>query len=578
MSKFQPRPVNDSWQTLATELDIDPVLARILSARGVDSPADIDLELKNLLSPNGLSNIQNAAARVIHAIQYDETIIIAGDFDADGATASALCVSVLKAFGAKHVDFAVPDRFTLGYGLSRAFVETIIERKPNLIITADNGISSVDGVQFARDCGIDVIITDHHLPPDVLPPAHAIVNPQLDGCEFSSQPAGVGVAFYLMVEVRRQLVAVNYFDENHISKPSLAEWLDLVAVGTITDLVPLDRNNRLLVKQGLNRIARGLTRPGIIALCEVSKVREEDVSEETLGFHIGPRLNSAGRLSDISVGIRLLLAQDIVTARTLAQELNEMNQQRRAIQQDMTEVAMESLNNRFDLSQKGICIFDESYHEGIVGIVASRIVEQVHRPAVVFAPGQGSRAKLLKGSARSIPRIHIRDVFADINTAHPQLIHTFGGHAMAAGLTIHRDSFSRFANIFHQTIERTAPEDSFTPVFLSDGVLATSHLNLNFARQIDGLGPWGQSFPRPTFEGKFGVLDQRHTLNGKHLILTLSKENKLFEAIAFNHPEPVLESIKVLYRLGTNLYRRIPTLQLIVESIEPVEELANTTG
>lgn len=571
-SAIRERQVGDHWLRLSEELDVDLVIARILAARGVESGSDLDYRFQNLIPLDRLMGIEDAATRVVRAIEQQERIVIAGDFDTDGATASALCVSVLKAFGAKKVDFAVPNRFDLGYGLSTAFVETLLPMQPSLIITVDNGISSVDGVSYAQEKGIDVIITDHHLPPKDLPPATAIVNPQLQGCDFGSQPAGVGVAFYLMLQVRRNLRQIGYFEKNGLIPPNLASFLDLVAIGTVVDLVPLDRNNRLLVTHGLKRMQKGQTRPGIETLCTLSGVNLQKISEVELGFQIGPRLNAAGRLKDISVGIHALLAKDIKTAMPYATELHQFNQRRRELQQKMTEIAFDTIEQHVDPTRCGVCIFEENYHEGIVGLVAGKLAQKIRRPTIVFAAGQGTKSVELKGSARSVEGIHIRDVIADISTAYPELIRAYGGHAMAAGLTIHRESFERFANIFDSFVSERAPENAFDDVVYTDGELEDHHFSLDFVHKIDALGPWGQAFPKPLFHGNFQVLNQKFISNGKHLKLELIREKRLFDAIAFQRTARVPERAKIAFRPSLNEYQGRQTLQLIVEHVEQAAE------
>ena len=554
---------------LSEELDVEPILARILSARGVESRSDLDYGFDNLIPLDRLFGIEEAANRIVRAIEQQERVIVAGDFDTDGATASVLCVSALKELGAKNVDFAVPNRFDMGYGLSTAFVETLLRLEPNLIITVDNGISSVDGVTHARKQGIDVVITDHHLPPKELPPANAIVNPQLQGCDFGSQPAGVGVAFYLMLKVRRNLHQNGFFEKHGSRPPNLASYLDLVALGTVVDLVPLDHNNRLLVTQGLKRMQSGKTRPGIETLCTLSGVNLQRISEVELGFQIGPRLNAAGRLKDISVGIHALLAKDIKSALPYATELHQFNQQRRQLQQEMTETAFDTIEDHVDPKRRGVCIFDESYHEGVVGLVAGKLAQKICRPTIAFAAGRGDKASLLKGSGRSIEGIHIRDILADINTTYPELIRSYGGHAMAAGLTIHRESFERFANIFDTFVKERAPENAFNDVVYTDGELEDHHFCLDFVHKIEALGPWGQAFPKPLFHGNFQVLNQQLTSNGKHLKLELIRENRLFNAIVFQRNNRVPERVKIAFRPSLNAYGGRQTLQLIVEHVEP---------
>lgn len=572
VSIIRERPVADHWKQLSKELQLDPVLARILTSRGVKNASDLDYGFRNLIPVERLTGVADAAERVVRAIERQERIIIAGDFDTDGATASVLCVSALKKFGAEKVDFAVPNRFDLGYGLTRKFVETLLHFEPDLIITVDNGISSNDGVAFARENGIDVVITDHHLPPTELPRANAIVNPQLLGCDFGSQPAGVGVVFYLMLQVRRNLYQSGYFQKKKISAPNLASYLDLVALGTVVDLVPLDRNNRLLVTQGLKRMQGGQTRPGIKTLCTLSGVDIKAINEDKLGYQIGPRLNAAGRLKDMSVGIHTLLAEDSETAMQYATELQRINQERRELQHQMTEIALDEVTENIDPTRCGICIFDSKYHEGVVGLVAGKLAQTIHKPVIVFAAGRGLKSVLLKGSARSIEGINIRDVIADMATAYPQLIQSYGGHAMAAGLTIHRDSFDRFTNIFDNFVAQRAPENAFDNVLYTDGELEDHHFSLDFVHQIESLGPWGQAFPKPLFHGHFQVLCQQFTSNGKHLKLELIRDKRLFDAIVFQRDSRIPDKVKIAFRPAINDFRSRQTLQLIVEYVEPSTE------
>ena len=570
VSTIRERQVADHWKQLSEELNLEPVLARILTSRGIQCGSELDYRFQNLIPIERLEGVQDAAKRIVGAIEQQERIIICGDFDADGATSSVLCVSALKAFGAKHVDFAVPNRFDLGYGLTKEFVATLLRFDPNLLITVDNGISSIDGVTFAREHGVDVIITDHHLPPKELPPATAIVNPQSMSTDFGSQPAGVGVAFYLMLQVRKTLHKSGYFDENGIQVPNLASYLDLVALGTVVDLVPLDRNNRLLVTHGLKRMQDGRTRPGIETLCILSGVNIQKISEVELGFQIGPRLNAAGRLKDMSTGIHALLAEDSKIAMKYANELHKINQKRRDLQHDMTETAFEVVSDNIDSKHCGICVYDKSFHEGVVGLVAGKLAQKHHRPTIVFAAGKGARSVLLKGSARSIEGIHIRDVIADIATLYPDLIRSFGGHAMAAGLTIHRESFERFANIFDNFVAQRASENTFDDVVYTDGELEDHQFSLGFVNKIEALGPWGQAFPKPLFQGTFQVLFQQLTSNGKHLKLELVREKRVFDAIAFHRSDSVPDRVKIAFRPEINDYRDRSTLQLIVEHIEPI--------
>lgn len=522
-----------------------------------------------MLPPDGMPGIQNAAARLVHAIDNDESIFISGDFDADGATASALCVLLLREFGARRVEFVVPNRFQFGYGLTKPYVESLVERKPSVIVTVDNGISSNEGIAFAREKGIDIIVTDHHLPPEQLPVANVIVNPQLDRNSFPSAPAGVGVAFYLMAELRRQLRASGRFDKSGLEEPNVGAYLDLVALGTITDLVPLDQNNRILVAGGLKLVRNGRSRPGIAALCEASKVSVASIDEEDLGYRLGPRVNAAGRLEDISLGIQALVANDINEARKCVSKLNAINVNRREIQSDMTDVALKYLDGLAADDRNGICIQDASFHEGIVGLVASQIVAHLRRPAVVFAVANDGKSELLKGSARSIQGVHIRDVLADIDARYPFLIKSYGGHAMAAGLTIHGSSFERFSSLFDSAVAARAPAECFTSTVQTDGELDPKELTLDLVHEIEKWGPWGQAFERPLFHGSFEVVNEVPVGNRKHVKMILKKDAKVLDAIAFNKPPVNAPVAEIAYRPAANRYAGVTTMQLIVESLQP---------
>lgn len=572
--------VPSTCDNLVSELNIDAVTARVLAARGISARSDVALDLRGLVQPSGLTGIANAAARVIHAITNNESIVIAGDFDADGATASALCVSFLSSVGAKRVSFEVPNRFSMGYGLSVPFVVSLLTDKPNLIITVDNGISSVDGVALAREHDVDVIVTDHHLPPKQLPPAHAIVNPQLESSDFPSQPSGVGVAFYLMAEVKRQLQKLQYFEQHQLPVPDMRTYLDLVAIGTVVDLVPLDRNNRILVKQGIQRIRSGATRPGIKLLCEKCRVNLSEVNEDTLGFRLGPRLNAAGRLKDISVGIKALLATDRKAATSYVDQLHQWNEQRQSLQSNMTEIAHRRIRELKDSSKRGLVMFDDRFHEGIVGLVANTIVQKLFRPTIVFATSQGTQARLVKGSARSIPGVHIRDVLANISSSYPNLIKSFGGHAMAAGLTLQHASLERFSNIFDTTVAQSVPRHVFDQIELTDGELRPQNLNLELIEELQAFGPWGQDFPPPLFHGTFKVLRQNLIGTQKHLKLELGYGERVVEAIKFRQDRTVPDSITITYRPTINYYHRQPTVQLLIEKIfdTSIDSLSKALG
>ena len=567
---IEEREVGESEYDLRHDLDIPAFLARILSSRGVKAAVELDLKLRELLPPNGLSGIEKAAKRIVKAICFHERVLVVGDFDADGATATALVVSLLRAMGGQHIDYVVPNRFEFGYGLTSEIVEMALALDPAIIMTVDNGITSHEGVRTANRAGVEVIITDHHLPPEKLPDAYAIVNPNMVGNEFSTTTlAGVGVAYYVMGVVRSHLRELDFFEKNQIDEPNLSNWLDLVALGTIADVVPLDRNNRILVQNGLLRMRAGRVRPGIKALCESADRSLDRLSAADLGYGLGPRLNAAGRLDDISIGIKCLLADELAEARVYAKTLGDLNQTRRQIEQDMsTEALMIMSEVPTDLS--GITLYDPNWHQGVIGIVASRMREKYHRPVVVFADSGVGSTKLIKGSGRSVSRVHIRDAFENIATRNPGLIETFGGHAMAAGLTIKRIHLELFSNAFSKEVELQADERDLRGIALSDGELAESELVLESALRIAQFGPWGQGFDEPRFHGTFEVVNQRSVGNGRHLKLVLRVQSHLLDAIAFNQEHIASSKIKVFYRLDINYFGSAPTLQLVIENIETV--------
>ena len=559
------------------DTDLHPVLNRVYQARGISSPEQLDYSLAKLLPFNSLSNIERATELLMLALEQQKRIVIVADYDADGATACALGIRGLKMMGASDVHFIVPDRFIHGYGLSPEIVELAHELKPDLIITVDNGISSVEGVALARAKEIDVLVTDHHLPGPVLPEANVIVNPNLDNDAFQSKAlAGVGVMFYVLAALRAGLREQNWFEDKNIPQPQLAQLLDLVALGTVADVVQLDLNNRIFVAQGLERIRRGHCGAGIQALFAVAGKPLEKISSSDLGFAIGPRLNAAGRLDDMRLGIECLLCDDATSALQMATQLDQLNKERREIQSEMEEealLAIESVNLDVEVSLPyGICLYQDNWHQGVVGIVASKIKEKTHRPVIAFAK---ESEELLKGSARSIRDIHIRDAIEVIASAHPGVISKFGGHAMAAGLSLRQDKFKEFCEYFDQEIERQIKTKGFDSELLSDGELAENEFNLELAEKFKQAGPWGQGFPEPQFDGKFNILESR-IVGGKHLKLKLyiSDKKDALDAIAFNltdeqWPRGVTQ-VSALYRLDINDYRGRRTPQLIVEHIEPI--------
>jgi single-stranded-DNA-specific exonuclease len=546
-------------------------LARIYAARGVRDASDLDLSLPGLLPPESLPGIDAATRRLADAVEAGQHIKIVGDFDADGATSSALAVLALRALGAKRVTFLVPNRFEFGYGLSPEIVSLALADAPDVIVTVDNGMSSIEGVATAARAGVDVVITDHHLAGRELPAAAAIVNPNLEGGEFASRAlAGVGVIFYVMSALRSELRARDYFARTGVSEPAMADYLDLVALGTVADVVPLDRNNRILVQQGLRRIRAGRTRPGILALCEAARRAPPTLKASDLGFAIGPRLNAAGRLDDMSIGIRCLLADDLTEARRLATALEELNATRRALEEQMTrEAELIVAGLSIERPPMGLCAYDEGWHQGVVGIVAGRLRERFHRPAIAFADAGANFPEEIKGSARSVPGVHVRDVIDAIATRYPGLVQKFGGHAMAAGLTLRRVHFERFARAFSDEVGRWVGEESLRGELVSDGVLAAHELDLALAREIAEAGPWGQGFPEPLFHGEFELLHQR-IVGERHTKMTLRCENRVVDAIAFNRlPLTGATRSLVVYRLGINDWAERTTLQLVVEHIEP---------
>lgn len=558
--------------------DLHPVLHRIYAARGINSSQELERNLQQLLPYQDLLGIEAATQCLAQALMQQQNIMIIGDFDADGATSSALAVSALKTFGAKHVSFLVPNRFEYGYGLTPEIVAVALQSKPDVIITVDNGISSNAGVAAAKAAGLKVVITDHHLPGAELPAADAIVNPQQVGDRFSSKNlAGVGVIFYVMLALRAELRARNWFAEQGIAEPNMAQFLDLVALGTVADLVQLDRNNRIMVHHGLQRIRAGKARAGIQALLSVAGRQAEKLAAADLGFAIGPRLNAAGRLDDMSLGIECLLCEDSNHARNLAVQLNSLNEERRLIERDMQQQAFAELMKIPQLQQNkdlaiGLCLFDEKWHQGVIGLLASRVKDYVYRPVIVFAPG--NTPEEIKGSARSIPGLHIRDVLDAVATQHPELISKFGGHAMAAGLTLERKHYAEFAKAFDKEVRKHLSHDDLRAEIWSDGELDARDFSLELATQLRDAGPWGQAFPEPLFDGRFKLVHQ-HLVGGRHLKMTLGVNNsaQTIEAIAFNvdtevWPNHRLQTIYAAYRLDVNEYQGRRSVQLIVEQLE----------
>ena len=548
------------------------ILKRLYANRGITEASDTDLSLKHLLPPQQLRGVAEAADLLADAIEGDARVIIVGDFDADGATSVALAVSVLRQLGLKDVSYLVPNRFEFGYGLSPEIVALAANQEPDLIVTVDNGISSHAGVMTAQGFGMSVLITDHHLPGDELPGADVIVNPNQPRCQFPSKAlAGVGVMFYVLTALRAELRSRGWFDQTGREPPNMADSLDLVALGTVADVVPLDRNNRILVAGGLARIRAGRARPGIEALLEVAGRDGRGISSTDLGFILGPRLNAAGRLDDMSVGIECLLAESHAAARPLALQLHELNRERRDIEADMQEEAqaqMSALALEPTAMPFGLCVYQPSFHQGVVGIVASRLREQYHRPTIVFADaGDGE----LKGSGRSIEGVHIRDVLDSIAASHPTLIDKFGGHAMAAGLTLPAARLGEFETAFNETVGAVLSGVPPEPILETDGELSASELALETAELIERAGPWGQHFPEPVFEGVFRVLEQR-LLKERHLKLLLAHEDQRLEGIAFNvnleeWPDFGADKVALIYQLAVNDFRGERRAQLVIKQL-----------
>ncbi|MCK4609504.1 MAG: single-stranded-DNA-specific exonuclease RecJ [Gammaproteobacteria bacterium] len=555
--------------------DLSPLLTRIYQNRGICNNNEINHDLASLPSFEKLSGIKQAVDCLWQVLKEQKKFLILGDYDADGATSTALAVRALQAFGAKQVVYLVPNRFTYGYGLTPEIVQVAAGYKPDLIVTVDNGISSHAGVAVAKQLGIKVVVTDHHIAGASLPEADAIVNPNQPGDQFESKNlAGVGVVFYVMLALRKFLREQNWFAEQNIVEPNMAGLLDLVALGTVADIVKLDHNNRILVAQGLRRIRAGKCCAGIKALLKVAKRNEEQLTANDLGFAVGPRLNAAGRLDDMSLGIACLLADAEAAALQKAFELNNLNNERRVIEADMQQQAWRELS-RLQLDKElplGLCLYDANWHQGVVGILASRVKDRVHRPVIAFAKVDANE---LKGSARSVSGLHIRDVLDTIAAQNPDLISKFGGHAMAAGLTINLNGYQDFCDAFTKEVGKYLDQDDLAGRIYIDGELTAAELTLESAAMLRNAGPWGQGFPEPMFSGRFNIKDQRLVAN-KHLKLTLALDgsNQLIDAIAFNvdldsWPNERCDNLNAVYRLDVNEYRGIKRLQLIVEHLDP---------
>lgn len=558
---------------------LHPLLARLYRARGMQSAEDVDLSLKRLLPPGQLRGADAAARLLADALAANQRLLVVGDFDADGATSTALALLALRALGAASVDFLVPNRFEYGYGLTPEIVALAAERSPDLIITVDNGISSLEGVREARDLGIATLVTDHHLAGVELPAADVIVNPNQPGCDFPSKAiAGVGVMFYVLLALRAELRTRDWFRQRGMTEPNLGEYLDLVALGTVADVVPLDANNRILVAAGLARIRARRARPGILALLEAGKRNPASVVASDLGFAVGPRLNAAGRLQDMAIGIECLLCDDVPRAAAMAAQLEALNTERRNIERGMQDEALVALasldlhhHDSADLPP-AVTLFEPGWHQGVVGIVASRIKDRLHRPVIAFAESEPGSDEL-KGSARSIQGIHIRDVLDAVATRHPGLLSRFGGHAMAAGLSLPRAHYTDFAEAFVAEVGRHARDLDLQAIIETDGELPGSDMHLELAELLRYAGPWGQHFPEPCFDGRFRIVQQR-LVGERHLKLVLQPDaGDVVDAIAFNidterWPDPGVEWVEAVYRLDVNEFRGRRGLQLVVEQLE----------
>ncbi|NQZ24057.1 MAG: single-stranded-DNA-specific exonuclease RecJ [Colwellia sp.] len=581
MQKQIVRRVNVDDSHLPQQLH--PIIKQIYASRGIESATELELNVSQLCPIDALKGIDEGCQVLYQALVENKNIAIIGDFDADGATSTALMMEALRLFGSDNYQFLVPNRFLYGYGLTPEIVEIAFEQGAQLLITVDNGISCVAGVAKAKSLGLAVIVTDHHLPGMTLPNADAIINPNQVGCNFPSKAlAGVGVAFYFMLAMRKYLRDKNWFVEKKMQEPNIAQLLDLVALGTVADVVSLDNNNRILVEQGLKRIRAGVTRPGIQALLEIAGKDQTKIVASDFGFAVGPRINAAGRLDDMSYGINCLLAKDLASARVMAAELDDLNKSRREIEQGMQQEAeqvLKSLNFSDEHLPYAISLFQKDWHQGVIGIVAGRLKEKYHRPSIVFA-GTGDDISLentvkineIKGSARSIPGLHIRDLLEHIDSQHPGIIIKFGGHAMAAGLSIAEENFEQFQQLFNQYAQQWLTPDDLKGTLASDGELPTHEMTLAFAQLLRDAGPWGQNFIEPLFDDNFKLIQQR-IVGEKHLKLVVEKAGQVFDAIAFNidlsrWPDHKAQQVHLAYRLDINEFRGKKTVQFMVEYLE----------
>ena len=564
MTRILPRSVPQHAFGRLADAGLHPLLARLYAARGIGRADELDTSLKHLLPPEALNGTGEAAQLLADAIEAGARMVIVADYDCDGATACAVGMRALRAFGA-DVHYLVPDRVTLGYGLTPAMVEIAARLEPDMLITVDNGIASVEGIAAARAHGMATLVTDHHLPGDELPDADVIVNPNQPGCDFPSKAlAGVGVMFYTMLALRAELRERGAFAGG--KEPKLADLLDLVALGTVADVVKLDRNNRILVAQGLARMRAGRLQPGIRALFSLAGRDPARASTTDLGFMIGPRLNAAGRLSDMSLGIECLITDDAGRAMNIAQELDKLNRERRGIEAGMQEEAFARLSASGGISagnRASIALFEPDWHQGVIGLVASRVKEKLHRPTIAFARSSDGE---LKGSGRSIPGLHLRDALDLVTKRHPDLIARFGGHAMAAGLTIREADLRRFDEAFEEVVGELLDPAQLEHRIDTDGSLEPGYFALDAVRMLENE-IWGQGFPQPVFDDVFRVERQR-VLKDKHLKLELSRGSTRYEAIRFNHADGAAGQIHAAYRLGINEYNGVSSVQLMLEHFE----------
>lgn len=553
---------------------LHPIIQRLYLNRGVDSLEQVNYKLSRLLHPDALNDLSKASKLLINAVKHKKKIVIVGDFDADGATSTALALRCLQEFGSLNHDYLVPNRFDYGYGLSCKLVGELKKMNADVIVTVDNGISSLNGVNAAKQAGMQVVVTDHHLPGQELPNADAIVNPNSVGDNFASKNlAGVGVVFYLMAQMRRDLSAENWFSEKGINPPKMARFLDLVALGTVADMVPLDVNNRIMVAQGLRQIRKGNTLTGIKALIRLSGKKLESIDESVFSFVLAPRLNAAGRLQDMSVGIDLLLTNDMSMALKLAEQLEQMNVQRKEIQEEMQQFAngvVKQLKQKNKLPS-ALCLFHSDWHQGVVGLLATKVREKTHRPVIAFAR-ENTDSTVLKGSARSVEGLHIRDVLVDINRQNPEMIKKFGGHAMAAGLSIEEHFLNDFQRLFNQCVEQSLGVAKDVRTIYSDGSIDSDDLSVRLAELIEQSGPWGQQFQTPIFDDWF-IVHEKKMVGGAHTQLSLqtADQRKKIRSIAFSfHPEdfpPEGKNVHICYSPTVNDFRGKRNLQLLIHAI-----------